>query len=172
MVRAGFPDRFLVCVSFIGLVIVALAGCGSKQGQLAAVTVAPGLTLQLPAGWEPSSPGAKSAFVTPSGCNVQVWTVENINQIAEALPKAAEIIKEAVKNFKIVTTNDITVAGMPAKHLIGTGLEADDDDDSNSEVFIFSMGDRVFLLCAHSEGSRAADVRADVLKMLDTAKPQ
>ena len=137
-----------------------------------AVDKTPALVLQLPAGWT-SNEGkdGRSILVPPKrGAHLQLWSVAAAKTVAEALPLVPGIIKGEVTDYKAVETKDITVAGQPAKHLIGTGTEADDGDPSNAEVFLFAVGGKVFLLCAHGEGVSASRQRAAVLDLLATAK--
>jgi hypothetical protein len=84
--------------------------------------------------------------------------------------KAPQIVKDEISGFKADSSSDIVVAGAPAKHLIGTATEVDDGDPSNVEMVVFSVGQHIFLECAHDDADGAAKRRNEILKVLNTAK--
>ena len=132
----------------------------------------PALTLQLPGDWTTKEFKGGKIRITPANApvHIQLWNVANAKTVADALPLVAEVVKSEVTDFKAVESKDVTLGDASGKHLIGTGTEADDGDPSQAEVFLFAVGGKVFLVCAHGEGEGAAKVRAAVLDVLSTAK--
>jgi len=65
---------------------------------------------------------------------------------------------------------DMLVAGAPAKHVTGSGNEADDGDPGNAEVVLFVVRGRVFAGCVHGEFDDASRARAPMLAVLRTAQ--
>jgi hypothetical protein len=55
------------------------------------------------------------------------------------------------KNFKSNQTSELTIAGSPAKRMVGDGEEADDGDPGKADVIVFKVGDHVFVACDHGE---------------------
>lgn len=130
----------------------------------------PVLTLQLPAGGTAREAAGKTVVVVPSReLYFELRTVE-AKSVADALPGIPALIVSDVKAFKPATTNELTVAGAPAKHLLGPGIEADDDDPGKAEVVVFIVGGRMFAACVHGEADHAAKQRAALLDVLQTAK--
>ncbi len=138
-----------------------------------AVDTKPALSLQLPDNWSAKSKdGVTTIKAGKYEVHVQLWPVAKAKSVQEAMPMVAELIKGEVSDFKAGKAGNLTVAGGAAKHIVGTGTEADDGDPSNVEVYLFSVGGKVFLLCAHGEGHGAANARGDITKVLSTtAKP-
>ena len=81
-----------------------------------------------------------------------------------------DVIKSEVLKFSATTTNAISVAGQPAKHFIGRGIEADDNDPATADIVVFAAGPNVFAACVHGEGNQAGEERAPMLAVLKTAK--
>jgi ABC-type Fe3+-hydroxamate transport system substrate-binding protein len=162
------------CALFV-LAVLALAGCSSQQPASpakGAVAKAPALSFQLPADWRSVADGAKTTIMIPNNNNVLVVLVPGADTVAAALPQAPALIVSEVKDFKVTSTKDLTIAGAPAKHLFGTGEEADDGDPSNAEVIVFSVGRQVYVACLHGEADAAANLRPRALKVLNTARAQ
>lgn len=130
----------------------------------------PAFSLTLPAGWDAIQaeektvihPGAKHP-------HIQVWAT-NAKDLAAATTDVAALIVSEVTHFTPTTTTDQTIAGAPAKLLIGTGEEADDGDPSNAEVTLFSVNGVVYVLVNHAEGDGAAKKRADITQALASLK--
>jgi hypothetical protein len=162
----------VIAVSAAAALLFFPVGCAPETaaGPAPAPAVA-GLPVRLPEGWKSFTADGRTTL-TPKlqRCHIQLWTVPGAAAPADVLPRVAGLIQDEVREFKVVSTEDLVIAGKPAKHLIGTGLEADDGDDSNAEVFIFSAGRSVILVCAHGEGEGAAVQRAEILAILDTAR--
>ena len=157
----------------LGLASCCIATLAADKAKTLTVSVdkKPALTLQLGDGWTSKVKGDKTSISSPKiAVNIQLWPVPNAKTVAAAIALVPGMIASEVTDFKTVATKDITVAGTPGKQIIGTGTEADDGDPSNAEVFLFSVGGQVFLLCAHGEGDNAAKQHATILEMLATAK--
>ena len=90
--------------------------------------------------------------------------------VKEAQAQLGNVIKGDVLKFTASMTNEIAVAGLPARHLIGRGVEADDGDDATADVLIFEVGKQMFIASVHGEGNDASREREPMLKMLQTAK--
>jgi hypothetical protein len=95
--------------------------------------------------------------------------VPNAVTAADALPRAAELIKSEFIKFKTNGVKDVVIAGAPAKHVTGSGNEADDGDPGNAEVVLFVAGGRVFAGCVHGEFDDASRERAPMMAVLQTA---
>lgn len=131
----------------------------------------PALAMHLLDDWKAKAhPGKTDLEPEKFEVHVQLWNVASAKNVIEAMPLVPYLIKGEVTAFKAVSTDDIEVAGAKAKHIIGTGTEADDGDPSNAEVFLFDVGGKVFLICAHGEGGGAAKARPSIMQMLATAK--
>jgi hypothetical protein len=131
----------------------------------------PALSLRLPPGWTSEYDGVQTNINAGQfGVRLQLWNVARARSVKEAFPLVAETIKGQVLKFKPRQTAELPIAGSAGKHLIGTGTEADDGDPSQAEIFLFSVGEKVFLLCAHGEGKGPASAREEILKMLATAR--
>ena len=129
------------------------------------------LSLQLPAGGSAKPALGATVIAVPSqGLSFEVWTVADAKAIADAIPRVADVIKPVFLGFKPSATNDLTIAGAPAKHLLSSGTEADDGDPGKAEVVLFAVGGRVFAASAHGEGDYASLHRKAMLDVLATAK--
>lgn len=102
---------------------------------------------------------------------IYLWEVNGAKTVAEAVPNAAKIIKSEFVEFVPGETQDLKVAGHDAKHLIGKGAEADDNDPGSADVVIFTDGKHVFAACVHGEKDEAAKERPELLKVLKSVKP-
>lgn len=102
---------------------------------------------------------------------IYLFEVPGAKTVAEAVPNAPKIIKSEFVEFAPSETKDIKVAGHDAKHLIGKGAEADDNDPGTADVVIFTDGKRVFAALVHGEKDEAAKERPELLKVLKSVKP-
>jgi hypothetical protein len=132
-----------------------------------AVDTKPALVLKAPAAKVVSSNGYVKIAAT--NMTLHIWAVPGAKTAADALPRAAEIIKGEFINFKPTATNDLEVAGSPAKQVTGSGNEADDQDPGNAVVVLFAAGGRAFAACVHGEFDDAFAARAPMLAALRTA---
>ena len=104
------------------------------------------------------------------GFFIYLWDVPGAKTVAEAQPQAGKIIKSEFVEFAASETKDIKVAGHDAKHLMGKGEEADDNDPGSADVVLFTDGKHVFAACVHGEKDEAAKERPELLKALKTIK--
>lgn len=127
-------------------------------------------TVTAPAGWTVAA-GMHSTTLIPAEKrpHIQVWSVEQPD-VAAAAGTVATLITDEVKDFVASETKDVTIAGKPAKLLIGTGTEADDGDPSNAQVTVFTVAGKVWLLVSHGEGAGTADRAPAVAALLQTVK--
>ena len=101
---------------------------------------------------------------------IYLWHVPNAKTVADAVSQVATIIRSEFTDFKLTDSKNLKVAGHEAKHLFGTGAEADDGDPGTAEIVIFTDGRHVFAACVHGEKDEAAKERPDLLKILKTVK--
>jgi len=127
------------------------------------------LQVTMPAGAKATSVNG-FLKITTTNLQLYVWFVPNTKTVAEALPHAAEIIKSEFVKFQPAATNEVQIAGTPAKDLTGPGEEADDNDPGNAETIFFAAGGRVFAACVHGEGEEAKPEHAPMMAVLNTAK--
>jgi len=126
----------------------------------------PAFSLILPTGWDALQsddktvihPGAKHP-------HIQVWAT-TAKDLTAATTNVANVIVSEVTHFIPTTATDLTIAGAPAKHLIGSGEEADDGDPSNADVTLFTVNGVVYVLVNHAEGDGAAKKRAELTQVL------
>jgi hypothetical protein len=129
------------------------------------------ITLQLSEGWKTYSnkDGSVTIDVPKSGVHLQVWALGDAT-VDDAAKKVAELITSQVTHFKVTETKPITVADAEGKRLTGTGEEADDGDPANADVYLFSAGGKVFMVCAHGEGKGSVKNRPLVSALLASVK--
>ena len=96
-------------------------------------------TLSVPEAAKVTSSAEKTAVDTKD-LTLYLWVVPKAKTVGKVIPKVAEVIKGEVKDFVVQRTNTITVAGAEAKHLIGSGKEADDGDPASADVVVFTVG--------------------------------
>ena len=163
--------RVIIATLLIIISYITTCAAGNSKILTFSVDKKPVFTLQLHKNWTSEINGGKTS-IDPGKfeAHIQIWNIPKASTVKDAVPIVPEIIKGDVTDFKKVKTESLTVAGSKGKHIIGTGTEADDGDPSNAEVFLFSVGDKVFLLCAHGEGTGAAKARSSILEMLATLK--
>jgi hypothetical protein len=151
--------------------LVLFAGLSAIQAADGAPTVLqiagkPILAMRLPAGWTAVNGQEQSVILPPDRApHIEVWPVKEA-KIADAVAQAAELIVGKVTKFKIVSASDLTVAGAPAKQVIGTGAEADDGDPANAEATFFTVSGVVYVLVAHGEGDGAKEKHGLVAAIL------
>ena len=126
------------------------------------------LALQAPAAAKAT---ASNGYVNIKTTNMSlhVWAVPKAKMANNALPRVAELIKSEFVKFAVTETRDIVIAGAPAKHVIGSGNEADDGDPGHAEVVLFVVGKRVFAACVHGEFDDASRARAPMMAVLQKA---
>ena len=108
------------------------------------------LRLTVPAGAKCKAADG-SLHVDAPTYDVECWLVRGARTVDDAVPRVGPQIADEFRDFKADRTTDLTVAGSPAKRLVGTGHEADDGDPGAADVIVFRVGDRVFVACNHGE---------------------
>jgi hypothetical protein len=154
-------------------VLLGAAASGAPVGSVSvvlSVDAKPALSLSVPAAAKITSTNGYLR-IAASNLTLHVWAVPHATTAMEALPRAADIIKSEFLNFKTNATMDMIVAGAPAKHVLGSGNEADDHDPGNAEVVFFVVGGRVFAGCVHGEADDAFKARPAMMAVLKTARP-
>ena len=126
-------------------------------------------TLSVPAAAKVTS-NAEKTVVDTKDLTLYVWVVPKAKTVDEVVPQAGEVIKSEVKSLVVQRTDTISVAGADAKHLMGTGKEADDGDPATADVVVFIVGKTVLAACVHGEGETAPHQRPAMLAILKTAK--
>jgi hypothetical protein len=129
----------------------------------------PVLTLLLPPGAKVTASNGYINIKT-SKMSLHVWAVPDAKTAKDAVPRAAEIIKSEFIKFAVTDTKDLVIAGSPAKHVIGSGNEADDGDPGHAEVVFFVVGSHIFAACVHGEFDDASRARAPMMAVLQTAQ--
>jgi hypothetical protein len=155
-------------LAYVFLLFVAFLA--SAQG--ATVTLSldgkPALALTVPVAAKVTSSNGYVNIKT-TNMSLHVWAVPQAATANDALPRAAELIKSEFIKFQANATMDMTVAGAAAKHVTGSGNEADDGDPGNAEVVLFVVGGQVFAACVHGEFDDASRERAPMMAVLQTA---
>ena len=151
--------------------IMSVAALASAQETPVTLSVdgKPALVLKVPSAPKLISTNGYVRIQT-TNLTLHVWAVPNAKTADDALPRAAEIIKSEFLKFKTNMVMNMVIAGAPAKHVIGSGNEADDGDPGNAEVVFFVVGGRVFAGCVHGEADEASKARAAMMTVLKTAQ--
>lgn len=100
---------------------------------------------------------------------VNVWLVPGVRTVDDAVGHIPLRIDSEFRNFRTTSTTGLTVAGAPAKHLLGSGTEADDGDPGSADVVVFQTGDHVFVACTHGEALTSSAQRS-LLALVQTAQ--
>lgn len=101
---------------------------------------------------------------------LDLWVVPNAKTVDEAIAGLNDLLKSEVLKFKVTSTESITVAAAEGKHLMGKGIEADDQDPGTVDVVVFMVGKTVLVACVHGEGGAAVQQRQPMLTALKTVK--
>ncbi len=102
--------------------------------------------------------------------NLDLWVVPKAKTVAEAIAGVDDVIKSEVLKFNAAKSEAITVADSEGKHLMGKGVEADDQDPGTADIVVFAVGKTVLVACVHGEGETAARQRPAMLKALKSVK--
>jgi hypothetical protein len=150
--------------------ITSMAVMASAQDTVVSLSVdsKPVLALTAPATAKITSSNGYVNIKT-TNMSLHVWAVPKAATAKDALPRVAELIKSEFIHFKTNGNKDLVIAGAPAKHVTGSGNEADDGDPGNAEVVLFVVGGRVFAGCVHGEFDDASRARAPMMAVLQTA---
>lgn len=154
--------------TLLALIALASSTCLAAADVVVPHAGKPAFTLSLPAGWDGTQLDAKT-IIHPGAKHphIQIWATD-AKDLAAATAGVAKLVESEVVHFVATTTTDLTIAGAPAKQLIGTGEEADDNDPSNAEVTLFTVGGTVYVLINHAEGDGAAKQRGALATVLAT----
>jgi hypothetical protein len=152
------------------VLVTSMAILASAQGATVTLSVdgKPALALTAPVATKVISSNGYVNIKT-TNMSLHVWAVPNAATAKDALPRAAELIKSEFIKFKPEATKDMVIAGAPAKHVTGSGNEADDGDPGHAEVVLFVAGGQVFAGCVHGEFDDASRARAPMMAVLQTA---
>ncbi len=128
----------------------------------------PALTMQVPADWKFGTGASGRTNLLPASGHphIQCWTVAGT--VEQVVAGIAPLVVGEVTDFKPISSEDLTVAGAPAKRLIGTGTEADDGDPANADVVVFTLAGSTWLLLTHGEGDGTAKARLTITTVLGT----
>jgi hypothetical protein len=151
--------------------VIASAGVASAQDTSVTLSVdgKSALALQVPPAAKVTSSNGYINIRT-TNMSLHVWTVPKARTAKDALPRAAELIKSEFVKFTATSVTDLVIAGAPAKHVVGSGNEADDGDPGHAEVVLFVVGKHVFAGCVHGEFDDASRARAPMMAVLQTAQ--
>lgn len=100
---------------------------------------------------------------------IEVWLVPAAQTVDEAIGRLDTQIASEFKDFKADSTTDLSVAGAPAKRLVGKGHEADDGDNGDADIIVFKVGGHVFVACTHDERLNPP-ARQGLLTLVQTAE--
>jgi hypothetical protein len=150
--------------------IMSIAVRASAQDKNVTLSVdgKPALALRAPAAAKVTSSNGY-VHIRTTNMSLHVWAVPNARTANDAVPRAAELVKSEFIKFKTTAAMDMVIAGAPARHVTGSGNEADDGDPGNAEVVFFVVGGHVFAGCVHGEFDDAARARAPMMAVLQTA---
>jgi hypothetical protein len=126
-------------------------------------------TLSVPADAKITTIEGKTVVDTKE-LTLYVWVVAKAKTVADAVPLVGEVIKSEFKDFKVDQTKTLTVAEAQARHLMGRGKEADDNDPGSADVVLFAVGKTVLAACVHGEDQAAPHQRPAMLAVLKTVK--
>jgi hypothetical protein len=179
--------RTFICGSLFIVVTGMLCGCGSNAGTKPGAPAAPQaeraaggndfvmksggtdvLKLTTPAGTKCVAEDGSLKFDSPK-YYAEVWLVSGAKTVDEAMGRVGEQIVSEFKKFKPNETTDLTIAGSPAKRMVGVGEEADDGDPGKADVIVFKVDDRVFVACNHGESLNEAGQQG-LLALVETAQ--
>jgi hypothetical protein len=151
------------------LLVAALASAEEMKTVTISNDGAAVLTISMPQGAKVTTEKTKTVIDT-NDMVLDLWVVPKAKTVAEAIAGLDGLIKGEVLEFRATKTEEITVAGAPAKHLIGKGVEADDHDPATVDMVVFTVGKTVLVACVHGEGETAVRQRPPMLKALKTVK--
>ena len=160
-------------IAVASLLVVSFAFAAQAQDKESSVTVSagdvPALVLKVPGKTDVTRITGRTT-IHAQDMFLHLWVVGNASNVTEGVSRVADLIKGEVLNFEPNRTNDITIAKVSAKLIAGPGTEADDGDEGNAEVVIFTVGGRVFVACIHGEGKIDPKEHQAMLDVLQTAK--
>jgi hypothetical protein len=157
--------RFLASIFIISM---ALRASAEDKTVTLSVDDKPALALQVPSAAKLTS-SKNYVNIRTTNMSLHVWFVPKAQTVKAAEMRAAKLIKSEFVNFKTSSAEDLVIADAPARHVTGSGDEADDGDPGHAEVIFFVVGGHVFAACVHGEFDDAARARAPMMAVLQTA---
>jgi hypothetical protein len=156
--------------STIACLLIAVSVCAADDVNVTiAANESAALVLTVPQAAKVTQ-GKEKTEIETKNMNLCVWAIAPAKTVDEGVAQISEVIKHEVVKFVAARTNIITVAGAKAKHLIGRGVEAYDEDPATADVVVFAVGKSVFAACVHGEGNQAVEEREPMLAVLQTAR--
>ena len=151
--------------------LLVVAGICAAENTNVTITVndTPALVLTVPQPAKVTAKKDKTDIKTPN-MTLYVWAIPTAKTVDEGTAQIPTVSAGEVVKFVATTTNTITVAGAVAKHLIGRGVEADDNDPGTADIVVFTTGKAIFAACVHGEANDAVREREPMLSVLKTAK--
>ena len=150
--------------------LLAASVCLAENGTITIpVNGVPALVLTPPPAAKVTTNKAPTEIKTKD-MTLYLWAIPAAQTVDEGVAQIASVISQQVVKFAPTTTNTITVAGAVAKHLIGRGVEADDNDPGTADIVVFTTGKAIFAACVHGEANDAVREREPMLSVLKTAK--
>ena len=156
-------------LAFVFLAFMAIPAWAEDTTVTLSLDGNPSLALTAPAAAKVISSNGYVNIKT-TNMSLHVWVAPRAATAKDALPDVPELIKGEFVKFKTKDIKDVGIAGAPAKHVFGSGNEADDGDPGNAEVVLFVVGGRVFAGCVHGEFDDAARASAPMMAVLRTAR--
>jgi hypothetical protein len=128
------------------------------------------MTIAAPQDAKVTTAKEKTTIAVKPDRYLYLWVVPKAKTITEAIAGLDDLIKSEVLKFNATSTRTVTVAGSEGKHLMGKGLEADDQDPATVDVVVFKVGHTVLVACVHGEQDTAVRQRQPMLDALRTVK--
>jgi hypothetical protein len=97
-----------------------------------------------------------------------IWHARDATTMDEGIRQAPNVIISEFKDFKPTSTTQLSIPNTPATRLLGSGLEADDDDPGTADVIVFQRDNSFFIACTHGETMRPA-AQDLMLKLVQSA---
>jgi len=165
------PDYYYRTMKLtLACMLIAASVCLAENTNITIVANgSPALVLTVPQTAKITMKQEKTEIKTKD-MTLYLWAIPPAKTIDEGVAQVADVIAHEVVKFVATTTNPITVAGAPAKHLMGRAVEADDYDPGTADVVVFSTGKSIFAACVHGEANDAVREREPMLSVLKTAK--
>ena len=156
--------------SIIACMLIAASVCLAENTNITIVANgSPALVLTVPQPTTITMKQEKTAIKTKD-MTLYLWAIPPAQTIDEGVTMISNVVVHEVVEFVAITTNTITVAGAPAKHLMGRAVEADDYDPGTADIVVFTTGKAIFAACVHGEANDAVREREPMLSVLKTAK--
>lgn len=91
------------------------------------------------------------------GGDVHIWLVRGAKSVDEGVPRIPETIASEFKGFKPNRSTAMALQeGGSGARVLGSGVEADDNDPGTADVIVFQRAPRIFVGCTHGETMRTS----------------